>query len=125
MRRVIAPIAAALLALTIAGPVAADPIVQQKQHPLEWVVTCTDPDTTAVPNQYAHGVPGWGIAWAPGDTPWLLMGYTATNIFDSSVVFVSPLHAAGLVGNGKLVGPCELTAEGSDWLITDGYFLRR
>lgn len=121
MRRVIAPIAAALLALTIAGPVAADPTVQQKQHPLVWVVTCTD--ATVIPDQYAHGAPGWGIDWAPGDTPWLLMGYTATNKVDGGV-FVTPLPA-GLVGNGKLVGPCVLTAVGSEWLITDGYFLRR
>lgn len=121
MRRAIALIAAALLVLAIAGPVAADPI-GKSNWPHVYVITCTD--GTVVPDQFAHGVPGWDIDWAPGDTPWLLMGYKLT-LNDGSGEYVSPLRAAGLVGNGKLVGPCTITADGAAWVITDAWFLKR
>ena len=122
MRRVIAPIAAALLALSIAGPVAADPTVQQKLWPHEYVVTCSDVAATEVPNQVAHGVPGWGLDWAPGDTPWLLLGFTMTWDGGSYVKPTPP----GLVDNGKLIGACTITWD-NPWgtTIKDAYFLQR
>lgn len=120
MRRVIALIAAALLALTMAGPVAADPI-GKSQFPNVYVITDCE-DETEVPTLNAHGIPGWGIDWAPGDTPWLLMGYTYTA---GDFTFVRPLPP-GLVGNEKLYGPCTINTipEGS-WEITEAYFLQR
>ena len=120
MRRVIALIAAALLALTMAGPVAADPI-DKSQFPNVYVVTDCG-DETEVPTQNAHGIPGWGIEWAPGDTPWLLMGYTITGDGWSDIKPLPP----GLVGNAKLYGPCTInTVPIGTWEITDAYFLQR
>jgi hypothetical protein len=93
---VIAPIAAALLVLTIAGPVSADP-VDKDQFPNLYVTTC--PDGTLVPDQSpAHATPGWGIDWEPGDTPWLLMGYTVT--IDDVPVYTRPLPS-GLEGRSS------------------------
>jgi hypothetical protein len=116
VRRVIALIAAALLVLTIAGPVAADPI-DKSQFPTVYEITCGP--GTVVPDQYAHGVPGWDVAWKPGDnnTPWLLLGFTMT--WDGGS-YVRPLPP-GLADNGKLIGPCEIAADG----ITDAWFLQR
>jgi hypothetical protein len=117
VRRVIAPIAAALLALTIAGPVAADPI-NKSQFPHVYTIRCTD--GTLIPDQNAHGVPGWGLDWEPGDTPWLLMGYTV--VFpDGSTVVVPP--PSGL--QGRLSGPCTIALVGQEPFITDAYFLHR
>jgi len=121
VRRVIAPIAAALLALTIAGPVAADPskspTVNSPNTHL-YVVDCVGEELTY---QYAYGVPGWDASWAPGDTPWLEMSYTVTTV-DGSFTKVSP---RGLVGNGKIVGPCTIEAFGwvAGYSITNAYLL--
>jgi hypothetical protein len=120
VRRVIAPIAAALLALTIAGPVAADPIVNNPQSHL-YVIVCGDVTTY----QNSYGVPGWDASWAPGDTPWLLMSYTLT-LKDGGGVFTEDAPR-GLDGNGKLYGPC--TIDGADgqapYSISNAYFLRK
>lgn len=120
MRRVIAPIAAALLALTFAGPVAADPTAQQSRWTDVYQITCGD--GTEIPDLFAHGVPGWDVEWAPGGTPWLLMGY---NVTIDDVVYVVPLKGAGLDRNEKLVGPCTITTDGLAGAITDAYFLKR
>jgi hypothetical protein len=121
VRRVIAPIAAAFLALTIVGPVAADPskspTVNSPNTHL-YVINCGGELTY----QYAYGVPGWDASWAPGGTPWLEMGYTLTT--DDGRVFtdVSP---RGLVRNEKLVGPCTIEGYGWDagYSITNAYLL--
>jgi len=126
VRRVIAPVAAALLVLTIAGPVAADPTVQQSQFPHVYVTTCAGGEE--VPDQFAHNVPGWGINWQPGDTPWLLMGYKvrlADGSDDGSVLFVWQNGMPGLVGNGRLFGPCELRWGDPNYWISDAWFLHR
>jgi hypothetical protein len=121
---VIAPIAAALLALTFAGPVAADPI-GKAQFPHVYVTTCDDPDAPAVPEQMAHAVPGWGLDWQPGDTPWLLKGYTV-RLADGSIAGVAQAGMPGLVGNGKLFGPCTITWGDPDGIyIADAYFMQR
>ena len=119
MKRVIAPIAAVLLVLAMAGPVAADPI-DKSQFPHVYETWCAD--GTVIPNQNAHGVPGWNNPWLPGDTPWLLMGYTVT--WDGGS-YVRPLPP-GLAGNGKLFGPCMSRLAGTSiWEITDGWWLQR
>ena len=109
MRRVIAPVAAALLALTIAGPVAADPI-DKPQFPTVYVITCEDP-TLVVPDQYATTRPGWDVAWAPGNnnTPWILM-------------YAPP---PGLVAQGRLIGPCDVAVKGGQTVMTDAYFFHK
>ena len=121
MRRVFALIAAMLFALAIAGPVAAAP-TPRPDFPTVYEVTCAD--GTVVPDQYAKNgdLPGWDILWAPGDKPWLLMGYTIDIPGVGS--FTKPLPA-GLVGDGKLVGPCEVTTAGETWVIGNAYFLHR
>jgi hypothetical protein len=113
--------AAALLVLTMAGPVLADP-VPKSQFPHVYVTTCDD--GTVVPDQMAHAVPGWGLDWQPGDTPWLLMGYILHRADGSTAV-----GRAGLLGlevNGRLFGPCEITwgDPGGKW-ISDAYFMQR
>jgi hypothetical protein len=121
VRRVIALIASVLLVLTIAGPVVADPI-NKAQFPNVYVFTCED--GTEIPAQNAHGVPGWGLDWEPGDTPWLLMGFTVT--WDGGS-YVRPLPP-GLAGTGKLFGPCKFGLFGtpeSAWPFTDAWFLKR
>jgi hypothetical protein len=120
VRRVIALIAAALLVLTIAGPVAADP-VNKSQFPHVYVTTCQNGEI--VPDQMAHAVPGWDVNWQPGDTPWLLMGYTVHFADGGSYVKPTP---PGLVGNGKLFGPCTLTwNDPGGGYISDAYFMQR
>jgi len=121
VRRVIALIAAALLALTIAGPVAADPI-DKSQFPNVYEIDCTEIGGS-VTYQNAHGVPGWDTSWAPGDTPWLLLGYTY-NYVGGAIVVPAP---RGLDRDGKLYGPCTIDKvypAGATWNITDAYFLR-
>jgi hypothetical protein len=117
---VIALIAAALLALTMAGPVAADPI-GKSQFPNLYEIDCKAAGG-GVTFQNAHGVPGWDTSWAPGDTPWLLLGYTITGDGWSDVRPLPP----GLDRRGKLYGPCTINTipEGS-WEITEAYFLQR
>ena len=112
--------AAALLVLTFAGPVAADPTVRQLRLTDVYHTTCPG---GIVFDQFAYGVPGWDVDWAPGDTPWLLMGYNVT--IDDVVVRVVPVKGAGLVRIDKLVGPCTLTVDGFDGALTDAYFLKR
>lgn len=116
MRRVIVPIAAALLALAVAGPVAADPIVNNPYSHL-WVMECGDGPIY----QNAAGTPGWNAPWAPGDTPWLIMSETI--VFHDGRQSITNTAPRGL--EGKLFGPC--TAEGADGLapysVIDAYFL--
>ena len=114
MKRVIAPIAAVLLVLAIAGPVAADPGNPQSQL---YVVTCSGASTTL---NVSSRVPAWDVNWAPGDTPWLLMSYTVT--VDGEAVFTE-FAPRGLEGNRKLIGPC--TIDGAGFSLTNAYFLRR
>jgi hypothetical protein len=116
VRRVIAPIAAALLALAIAGPAAADPIVNNPQSHL-YEIDCGG----LVTYQNSVGVPGWDASWAPGDTPWLLMSYTVH--FRDGREDLTEVAPRGL--DGKLYGPC--TIDGADGLapysVTNAYFL--
>ncbi len=118
MRPVIAPIAAALLALAVAGPVAADPIVNNPQSHL-YKIVCGEVTTY----QNSYGVPGWDDPWAPGDRPWLLMSYTLT--FEDGGGVFTDVAPRGL--DGKLYGPC--TIDGADGLapysISNAYFLRK
>ena len=124
MKRVIAPIAAVLLVLAMAGPVAADP-VPKAWFPHVYVTTCHDNPQTQVPDQSAHGVVGWANPWEPGDTPWLLMAYTFVDANGASL-FDVPLKAVGLEDNGKLIGPCDISWGDPDGIhIADAYFLRR
>jgi hypothetical protein len=124
VRRVIALMAAVLLVLTIAGPVAADPI-PKAWFPHLYVTTCYDNPPTQVPTQNAHGVVGWANPWEPGDTPWLLMAYTFVDAHDAPL-FDVPLEAVGLDKNGKLIGPCDITWGDPDGIhISDAWFLRR
>ena len=109
MRRVIAPVAAALLALTIVGPVAADPI-GESPFTTVYVVTCPG-SPVKVPDQYAWSRPGWDVDWAPADnnTPWILM-------------YAPP---PGLVAQGRLIGPCTVSEKDGPIAVTDAYFLHR
>ena len=118
MRRVIAPIAAALLVLAVAGPVAADPI-GKSQFPNEYKIVCDG----VVTYQNAHGIPGWDLTWAPRDTPWLLMGYTMTLATGES--FTSSLPPGLDPERKDLVGPCEITTPTRTWVITEAYFLHK
>ena len=119
MRRVIALMAAVLLVLAIAGPVAADPTVRQLRLTDVYHTTCPG---GIVFDQFAYGVPGWDASWAPGDTPWLEMSYTLTLADGRVFTKVSP---RGLVGNGKIVGPCTIDGYGWDagYSITNAYLL--
>ena len=124
MRRVIALMAAVLLVLAIAGPVAADPVPKTWFAHL-YVTTCYDNPPTQVPDQNAHGVVGWANPWSPGDTTWLLMAYTFEDVNDKPL-FDAPLKAVGLEKNGKLIGPCEITWGDPDGIhISGAWFLRR
>ena len=124
MRRVIAPVAAALLALTIAGPVAADPskspTVNSPNTHL-YIIDCPKQGLTSY--QYAYGVPGWDASWAPGDTPWLEIGYTL--FFDDGSPGFTKVTPRGLDGNGKIVGPCTINGWGWDapYWIENAYLL--
>jgi len=123
VRRVIAPIAAALLVLTIAGPVAADPTgTAQQSHWTDAVYQIECDDGTVIPDQFAHGVPGWDLDWAPGGTPWILLGYTLNR--SSGTTYVKPLPP-GLDRTVKLSGPCTITADGWTGSITNAWFLKR
>jgi hypothetical protein len=116
MRQVMVPLAAALLALTIAGPAAAEPVVNNPYSHL-WDIDCSG----AVTHQNGFGVPGWNVPWAPGDTPWLVMSETVD--FHDGRPSITDVAPRGL--EGRLFGPC--TAEGADGLapysIRDAYFL--
>lgn len=116
MRRAIALIAAGVLVLAIALPVSAVPI--KNSAPFD--IACADGTEWSV---NAVGVPGWDQDWAPGDVPWLLMGYTVN--FDGGSFTKDP--PPGLAGNGKLYGPCTITGDGWDpgWSITGAQFLVR
>ena len=109
MRRVIAPVAAALLALTIAGPAAADPI-GESPFTTVYVVTCPD-SPVKVADQHAWSRPGWDVDWAPGvnNTPWILM-------------YAPP---PGLVAQGRLIGPCDVAVKGGQTVMTDAYFFHK